>query len=444
MRRVAVIGFGFSGLLVTANLVRMAEEPLLIYIIAPDAEMGWGVAYSTHDVQHLLNVPAGRMGAFAGAPEGFFRWLSSYDGAQAMQALGMAASMDEASFAPRRLYAAYLTAIWQETQEIAAQKGHQLKLVPSAAVAMTPPPSLSVRTERGDAIALDQVVLATGHELRPVLAALPQNSVVQDPWAIDWATVAAWESPVALMGAGLTAVDMVLSLRAAGYTREILAFSRRGRWPQPHRAGARALVLSAEELGALPNLRALLRWVREKIRTHAGDWREVVDGLRPHTQVLWQRLSARDQQRFLARLLPYWNGHRHRMAPEIATRIAAEMAAGTLRVLVNPSLEPEGEAIALVTDGARDVPSRIINCTGPQLEIARSRSPLLRQLQAEGLIEPHGTGLGIAVDPEGRVWGAAYPALHAVGPLMTGQWLESTAVPELREQAARVAHGLLK
>jgi uncharacterized NAD(P)/FAD-binding protein YdhS len=59
------------------------------------------------------------------------------------------------------------------------------------------------------------------------------------------------------------------------------------------------------------------------------------------------------------------------------------------------------------------------------------------------MLEPHITGLGVAVDPQCRAWGALYPHLSIVGPLMTGQWLESTAVPELRVQAAQVAMGLL-
>ena len=88
-------------------------------------------------------------------------------------------------------------------------------------------------------------------------------------------------------------------------------------------------------------------------------------------------------------------------------------------------------------------PSRVINCTGPEMHLARSKRNLLRQALADRFLEPHANGIGMAVDPHYRAWGEAHPHLYAIGPMMTGQWLESTAVPELREQAAAIAAALI-
>jgi uncharacterized NAD(P)/FAD-binding protein YdhS len=248
---------------------------------------------------------------------------------------------------------------------------------------------------------------------------------------------------VALMGVGLTAVDTVLALRDAGYVGEIVAFSRHGFLPQVHQQNAAAFSFDRDALFAQKSLPALLHFMRAEIKRH-GEWRGVIDALRPYTQTLWQRLSAAERRKFLTRLLSFWSVHRHRMAPQIAMRMQND----TLRVIGCKKFSAavaEGEIALTFHRRAGDEmlhPSRIINCTGPELNVAKSSQALLKQMLADGLVEPHETQLGIATDPQGRAWGAAYPNLYAMGALMTGQWLESTAVPELRAQAATIAKAL--
>lgn len=445
--RVAILGFGFSGLMVTRQLVSRMGEGSEIYIIAPEAN-GRGLAYSTQDVQHLLNVPAGRMGAEPDQIDGFFQWLESAAGAVSRQRCKHAA-YGPSDFVPRMIYGDYLETIWQQTQDMAAQKRVQLKLVPTRATAVKAGVPLSILTERGDAIAVDHAVLATGHETKPILQHVPPEHVIQNPWAPDaFAQVIQARAPIALMGVGLTAVDVVMHLRGLGYTGEIIAFSRHGLLPKAHVLPLAPYHFEASILLAQKTLRRVMRVVRDALQQHAahgGDWRAVVDALRPHTQALWKQWTTREQQRFLRWLLPVWNVHRHRMAPEIAARMDAEIAAGTLRVLAHkrPELRMDGAALTLRVGADEVQVSCIINCTGPQMELQKSSSTLVRQALAEGVIEPHATGLGLAVDPLCRVWGSAHPYLYAMGPLMTGQLLESTAVPELRGQAVLVAQGIV-
>lgn len=445
---IAIIGGGFSGLMVAANLVRASTRPHTIYIIAEEAD-GLGIAYRTRNAAHLLNVPAGNMGAFADAADGFYQWLQTAEAAPHRDGFGIAPHIAATDFMPRALYAAYLQSIWHATQKIAAQKSITLAHVPSRATAIRAEGGIAVLTERGDAIAAAHIVLATGHELKPVIAHIPARHVIQNPWAADvFAAAKHWASPVVLMGTGLTAVDTLLSLRHAGYAGEIIAFSRHGLLPQPHAPYAGGVTLDVASLLAHPSLAALLRDVHDHAQSYP--WRAVVDGLRPHTQTLWQKFSTRDQQRFLSRVLPFWNVHRHRMAPHIAATIAAEMESGNLRILASKLYEARVEndqlhlTLHLKNASQNFAPAVIINCTGPELNLAKSRSTLLRQALADGVVEPHATGLGIAVDPQHRAWGALYPNLYAIGPLMTGQLLESTAVPELRVQAAGVAKNMLQ
>ena len=443
--RVAIIGFGFSGLLVAANLVRGATAAFTLYIIDEKAD-GLGVAYGTSNARHLLNVPAGNMGAFADDVGGLCTWLETADAAQHKAQLGITRSYAASDFIPRVLYGAYLTSIWRMTQENAAQKKIDIKLVPSRATVLQTGSELAVLTARGDAIAVDKIILAAGHETKPMLPQLRSENIIQNPWAnaaLDDAKK--WPSPVMVMGTGLTAIDTVLSLRAVGYAGEIILASRNGLLPKTH-AGPRSIFsFNAQEIAAQKTLPAMLRFVRSKIREH-GDWRAVVDALRPHTQTLWQRLSTREQSYALRWLMPQWNVHRHRMAPEIAAYIDTEIVAGTLRMIASKKLEVtlDGEQLSIrEVNGAVQSVSRLLNATGLELNLARSSNSLLKQLLADGMVEAHATGLGIVADKHYRAWGSLHPNLFVIGSLLTGQLLESTAVPELREQAAAIAASIV-
>jgi uncharacterized NAD(P)/FAD-binding protein YdhS len=405
MRHIAIIGFGFAGNLTLAHLVRHAA-PLEIYLIDPNIDAR-GVAYGTRYPQHLLNVRANNMSAFPEAPDDFVRWL------QACQL-----PYGPTDFVPRMVYGDYLDHVFVQSQQLAQQHGHQIRLVPSLAVAVEPG---VVRTERGDAIAVDRIVLATGNEFKAMPTTLP---MVQNPWA-EGALAEAAQSPgpIQLLGSGLTAVDVLLALRAEGYGGAITLRSRHGLLPQAHWDTSAANRYEAHALAGLQGLAAWRRWLRAQTR-QCSNWRNVVDGLRPFTQAAWQRFSTAEKQRFFARLASYWGVHRHRMAPSIAAAVQAELAQGSLRF----SRREEGVLA--------------INCTGPQLDVRKSARPLMMNLLSGGLIEPHATSIGIAVDAQHRAWGAAYPQLYAIGSLMTGQLLESTAVPELRVQAQTIAEAV--
>jgi len=290
--------------------------------------------------------------------------------------------------------------------------------------------AFAVMTERGDAIAVDRIVVATGNEVKPVNSAHP---TLQTPWQEGaLAQVASTAGPFLLIGTGLTAVDMVLALRAEGYKGQLAAYSRNGLLPQPHRDYGPAEALSATDIEANHTLRAWAGWLRRQASA-ASDWRAVVDGLRPFTQSAWARLRTRQQQLFFRRVASFWSIHRHRMAPQIAAQLDAEIAAGSLHVMNRAAYK-----------AWQQTPTLAINCTGAELDVRRSANPLLRNLLAGGFIEPHANGVGVAVDAQHRVWGEGYPHVFSIGALMTGQLLESTAVPELRVQAHLIAEALWK
>src|SRR5436305_6873739 len=65
---VAIVGGGFSGTILAAQLARRGVGSVLI---DGSGRLGHGVAYSTTESAHLLNVPAEAMSAWSGEPDHF-------------------------------------------------------------------------------------------------------------------------------------------------------------------------------------------------------------------------------------------------------------------------------------------------------------------------------------------------------------------------------------
>jgi uncharacterized NAD(P)/FAD-binding protein YdhS len=71
-----------------------------------------------------------------------------------------------------------------------------------------------------------------------------------------------------------------------------------------------------------------------------------------------------------------------------------------------------------------------------------AHSPLLQQMREKSVIGMDKLGLGISVDGQSRLCcpdGNVRPGLYAVGALTAGQFWEITAVPDIRDQAKKVA-----
>ena len=71
---VAVVGGGFSGCALAANLARSAPPGFSFALFEPEA-LGRGAAYGTIHHEHLLNTRAHAMSLFSGEPDHFVRWL---------------------------------------------------------------------------------------------------------------------------------------------------------------------------------------------------------------------------------------------------------------------------------------------------------------------------------------------------------------------------------
>ena len=428
---VAIIGGGASGTILAAQLARRGIKSALI---DGSGRAGKGVAYSTTEPAHLLNVRAEGMSAWAGEPSHFAKRFEAEGG-------------HPRGFAERRLFGRYLADILDE-----AVASGKTEVIAASATTAKRDGRWIVRLDNGDTITSDAIVLAIGNQEPEPLRAFASigDRFVRNPWG-DAARAAVREltqsgGAALLVGTGLTMVDVVLSLDAAGFTGNIVAVSRRGQIPRGHADFDPAPV----EQDQLPvgNLRGLWRWLRR--RSAEVGWRAAVDSLRPHSHLLWQSLGAEQQRRFLRHARPWWDVHRHRIAPQVADTVARLIAEDRLQVMagriVSAREAGDGMDVEIRRRGAATASTMhfdyAFNCTGPLHSMSRTRDALLRSLLDAGAVRPDHLDIGFEVDE--RCHAAGGERLWSLGPLTKGRYWEIIAVPDIREQAAVVADDIAR
>jgi uncharacterized NAD(P)/FAD-binding protein YdhS len=422
---VAIVGGGASGTILAVQLARRGIKSALI---DGSGRAGKGVAYSTTEPAHLLNVRAEGMSALAGEPNHFADRFEAEGG-------------ERRGFAQRRLFGRYLG----ELLDKAVASGCANVVHASAVGAERSNGGWHVALDDGERVEAEALVLAIGNQEPEPLRAFAGagDRFVTNPWGSQAqaavADLAASGGDALLIGTGLTMVDLVLSLDAAGFRGSILALSRRGQIPRGH-ADYDPAPVDADEVPH-GGVRPIWRWLRK--RSAEVGWRAAVDSLRPHSHRLWQSLDAAEQRRFLRHARPWWDVHRHRIAPDVAATVARLVGEGRLRVMAGRILEaaPTAEGLSVEIRGrGAAAPQRMsfayaFNCTGPLHSIGRTRDPLLRSLLDSDAVRPDQLGIGLNVDGNAR----AGERLWALGPLTKGRYWEIIAVPDIRDQAAAVA-----
>lgn len=438
-RRIGVIGGGFTGTTLAVQLARHLGAAADIFLFERSGEFGQGVAYATTNDRHLLNVPAGNMSAVDGDAGHFLRWLKE---------AGYPGGAD--TFVKRGLYGSYLKDFLGRCRHVTKVAEEVVRLDLDGAGVM-------LRQARGRSVRVDQAVLCVGNFLpAPAverrMARASRSRYLVDPWNGRGLAAVGSDETVVLVGSGLTMIDVVLDLQSRGHRGRIVALSRHGLLPNAH--GPTGTPRARVEWPDVPaSSMALFRAVRSAAAEEArlgGDWRSVVDSLRPHTQSLWQGLSTKERHRFLRHLKPYWEVHRHRLAPMVASQIERLRRDGHLSVVAGRVREvaaaPQGVHVRIrerASTVVRGIDAGwIINCSGPALDYESVGDPLMRSMFKAGRARRGPLALGLDVDDRYRLIDAAgvpSPRLFAIGPPLRGVLWETTAVPDIRRQCAMLA-----
>lgn len=379
--------------MVACQLLHSKGPCLEVLLIDRAGSFGQGLAYGTRDPNHLLNVSARAMSALPNDPNHLVVWLEQN---QAELAHLLPAGADASSYIPREVFGIYLQSILEHAAIQAAGQ----------------------------------------HRLRRITAELSDLEAIEP-------------------GSPSAASRYRLQFSAG---EPIVALSRRGHLPNAH------LSVSVAPIGAWLNpeqapttLLELWRLIRMRValaEREGHDWRAVIDGLRPINQKLWQRLSLQERRRFLRHAAVLWDVHRHRVAPQLHEQLQQLINSGALEIIAGRLGAKQSRAKRLQLQIRRRGAAsseylevdRLITCTGIRLDYARSTQPLLQRLLQRQQLQADILGLGITTTPQGELVGGngqVVSGVYTLGPPRRGELWESTAVPELRQQAQELANQIL-
>jgi uncharacterized NAD(P)/FAD-binding protein YdhS len=438
-QRVIIIGGGATGALLASHLLRDPAQDLQVTIVEKTPATGLGVAYSTVNPHHLLNVRVSNMSAFPDQPGHFWEWVIAN---KKNEVEGCEGSF---CFVPRAIYGSYLGSLLAAYR---TQGREKLRVLRGEAVALRLVPSgVAVTLGDGMVVSGDMCIVATGNEAP---AARYARSV--SPWVEPAKAGIPLDRPVLIVGSGLTMVDYVLSLLQARHSGQILALSRRGLLPHVHR-DVPATRIDAADVPFGGEVSRVMRWLRtlaERDIAAGRDWRSAFDGLRPHVQEIWRRWPDPAKRRFLRHARAWWDVHRHRMAPDVERLLRNSIASGQLKVVAGKvvAVEPDDYGVTVTYRGRGAAAAEkfraanVVECVGISVNPRDSTNPLLRSLLEQGLARPDPIGIGIDVADDCAVIdrnGVPSRRLLAAGPLTRGRLWEIVSIPDIRVQCAQIA-----
>jgi uncharacterized NAD(P)/FAD-binding protein YdhS len=455
MLKIAIIGGGFSGTLLSTNLVRNAVAPMEVILINESDVLNTGIAYDPYSEKFLLNVIASRMSAFPAEPDHFLNWVMLRDHFK-----GKERELIGNSYLPRKLYGEYLKGIWTETLKQAKENQVSIRVINSVVTDISHTnDSLNLILKDGTRVHAEYGIIASGNHLPgnpQIKSSFFKDSLnyFQNPW--DRHSVSGLHSnkPVLIIGNGLTMVDTVMGLLEQGFTGQIISISPNGFNILPHRHNGLAYTKLLEEISSSTSLYQLVKLFnkhKKLVREYGLSAEPIIDSLRPLTQKIWINLTIREKRVFMARLRHLWGVARHRIPLNIHDKLQQLRIEGQLHIYsgrLSDIVEDQGVITATFFDKKQQKEvqiqvSRVINCTGPETDLLKLDSNYLKNALLKGILSQDELKLGINADPNtfelinGK--GSVESGLFTIGSNLKGVLWESTAVSEIRTQAELIA-----
>lgn len=448
---IAIVGGGVTGAALAIHLARCHPGigTVRMVVFEPREKLGAGLAYSTHEPAHRINVPASKMTLYPDDPESFLRFATNRN---ILTEDADAFGSDGQPYLQRACFGDYVSS---EIQPYLAQGMVEHRQCCVANISKSGQQWL-LKAEDGSILLADAVAIAVSHPAPALPAALASfkghPKLIADVTQPDALHPVAADDRVLIVGNGLTSADVVAALKDRGHQGTIVSISRRGLRSRGH---SPVVQEAFGDFTLQPSIRAsdLLHRIRTTIRQAEKmglSWHAVIDAVRAQGQQIWQALPLKERRRIVRLVRPYWDVHRFRIAPQVEKVLDEGVAAGTLSIkaasVQNVALEGSCFHVSLKEKVSGDVADYIFDAiavaTGPAHGEVLHSIPFLAALQRDGLISSCVTGLGIACDTASVAideTGRAMPGLYIAGPLARGTFGELMGLPQVTEHAIFVA-----
>ncbi|MGG7517698.1 FAD/NAD(P)-binding protein [Allorhizobium undicola] len=443
---IAVIGGGFTGAAFALHFRQRHGQDARIVVFEPRTALGAGLAYATQDPAHRVNVPAGRMTLYPQDKESFLRFVLTH----AEDDPGLWAANGE-PYPRRSLFGAYVRAQLQPLLTAGLLEHRQSRVMDVARDGE----SWVLRDSQGFILHADSVVIAATHPAPGLPAILHEwrghARLVADATVPDALAAITPDDTVLIVGNGLTAADVVASLKGRGHRGHITSLSRRGLRSRGHPS---AVPEPFGDFSSEPSRLAshLLRSIRRHLAQAGNEgigWHAVLDAVRIQGFAIWQGLEPAARRRIVRHARPFWDAHRFRIAPQVEEVLDKAIAKGTLSIraarLTGGREVGDGFHVGLAERGGRQDflhVNRIVVTTGPEHGRVLRSQAFMAALADGAWVEACPTGLGLACDLEARAVngkGQVSPGLFIAGPLARGSFGELMGLPQVTDHAIFVA-----
>lgn len=440
---VAVVGAGGASVAFLHQLVALIEPQqaacMRIVVFEPRGQIGAGLAYQDDVATALLNRNAETMSVSASDYSTFSAWLRWK--AHHESALKSVSCTDlTGAYVPRATFGRFLCDFFGESCAAAHKKGLQIDVIAQGVDAIARGERYQIRYQGGTLFA-DSVLLAVGNTgARDHYRLRGHASFVASPYPLTRQVLPlGGASAICIIGTGLTAVDIAVTLATHGYRGKIDMVSNSGHLPFVRGLPGPAHQLSYLTKAALmqlsqngtrkSSLRAVFRLLRAELRTAGSSWRDLLrsdatpvarlrhelgaaTSVRPWQRVLsatndvielaWHSLPGADQQLVTKRYARAWMARRAPMPAENARILLAMIDAGQLQLIAGTPVFDRSDAACLRARFDGDSSWRrydnVINATGAARSVEEEAdSPLIWQLLRDGYAVNNPLG-GIRID----------------------------------------------
>jgi uncharacterized NAD(P)/FAD-binding protein YdhS len=429
---IAIVGGGISGTLTVLNCIKQSKKPIYIIWFDQHNKFCKGFAYSTTEDVHLLNVRANNMSVFYDEPTHFTQWLSEHY-----------AYYKTTDFISRKIFGEYVNDVFENLKN-----ANPLVTIIQVAeeVISIDKRSNGFELKTMHAYQVQKLVLAFGNFLPAHPKSVSTDFILsenyyQNAFHPKLIKQSLSKNNITIIGSGLTMIDVVNSLYHHNYTGHIHIISPHGYIPQAHIENTLPAVFPFIEENKIYNLLEILSVVNQqlkKAKKAATNSQSVIDAMRPYLQNIWLNFSLEEKKQFLRHLRHKWGVARHR-APkksmvvfeELILRKKINLIKG--RVFEINSSENDFDIFYsnLENSSQSFKTNLIINCTGPESDYTKIKTPLIQNLLKNQIIAQDFLKYGINGQKDGQISQNVY----TLGPPLKGILWESTAVPEIRAQA---------
>lgn len=501
MADLAIVGGGSTATSFLAQLVA-ALDPAKedgarrITVFEPLPDVGPGEPYAADLPTNLLNIPAGKMSAYAEDRGHFLRWIESR-GAGMLRKHGVM-QLDADAFLPRPLFGEYLQDVWRDVCSRAQTLGVHIQRVAARVdgIGLSPDDGRIRLETREGVFSARRVVLCNGNLPAASYAELQGCSgYFNSPYPVtELVSRVGREASVGIIGTSLSAIDAIVALKESGRAGPMLAVSRSGRLPAVRSTVAPSTPVApptAEEIASLVQCQAqgltldtLFSLLSRRLAasgdaldltdilgyggnpdlalgceiaassTRPRSWQAIAISLNGAIEHAWRLMRDSERRRFYTEWRSLWMTRRATFPMANALKIKRYLEDGGLHIHAGNSglsINPAGDGFEIrLPDADGNMTGRrvdyIVNATGMSTDVAASSDPLVQSLLQRGIAsaDPYGGfqldfDTGCLLDSNGNVVrGISVLGSLAVGTYFWTMSLDVNARLAL-DQARRIA-----